>query len=374
MANHGIVQPFNSSPPAGYTLPSVGSLLAIHPEKHISCATHMPITSEELPRHLASGLKPLYVVYGDALLLAIEAADSIRSAARASGFSERETFIAEQHFKWDELRNSAQSLSLFASRKVVDLRIPSGKPGTEGGQALQDYCNNLSDDILTLISLPKLDWAALKSQWFGALERYGVMVSADDIPRNALPRWIAGRLKRQEQTVDSETLEFLADRCEGNLLAAFQEIQKLALLFPSGTLPSDQVKGAVMDVARYDIFKLSEAMLSGNATRFARILEGLRAEGTATVLVLWTMCEDIRILGKLLQAVQSGGNPGNALRDMRVRRDKHGLIENAARRLKFQHVERAIQQAARLDKTIKGLRQGDVWDELLQLGLRFAKT
>jgi len=334
----------------------------------------MPINSEELPRHLASGLKPLYVVYGDALLLSIEAADSIRSAARASGFDERETFIAEQHFKWDELRSSAQNLSLFSARKIVDLRIPSGKPGTEGGQALQDYCNSLNDGVLTLISLPKLDWAAQKSQWFGALERNGVMVTADDIPRNALPRWIAGRLKRQAQTLDSETLEFLADRCEGNLLAAFQEIQKLAMLFPAGTISFDQVKDAVMDVARYDIFKLSEAMLNGNATRFARILEGLRAEGTATVLVLWAICEDIRHLGKLLQALQRNGNPGNALRDLRVRRDKQDLIQNAAQRIKYQHIERAIQQAARLDKTIKGLRQGDVWDELLQLGLRFAKT
>ncbi|MDD2914548.1 MAG: DNA polymerase III subunit delta [Gallionella sp.] len=333
----------------------------------------MPISSEELPRHLASGLKPLYVVYGDALLLAVEAADSIRAAAKAAGYAERETFVAEQHFKWGELRNSAQSLSLFAERKVIDLRIPSGKPGTEGGQALQDYVANMSPDILTLISLPKMDWTAQKSQWFGALERHGVMVSADDVPRNALPRWIAGRMNRQQQTVDEATLEFLADRCEGNMLAAFQEIQKLALLFPSGKLSFEQVKDAVMDVARYDIFKLSEAMLSGNAARFARILDGLRAEGTATVLVLWAISEDIRTLGKVLQAAQRGGNLGNALRDMRVRKDKQGLIENAARRLKFPHIERAMQQAARLDKTIKGLRQGDVWDELLQLGLRFAK-
>jgi DNA polymerase-3 subunit delta len=180
-------------------------------------------------------------------------------------------------------------------------------------------------------------------------------------------------MKRQEQSADEATLEFLADRCEGNLLAAFQEIQKLALLFPAGQLSFEQVKDAVMDVARYDIFKLSEAMLNGNAARFARILDGLRAEGTATVLVLWAISEDIRTLGKVLQAVQRGGNLGNALRDMRVRKDKQGLIENAARRLKFPYIERAMQQAARLDKIIKGLRQGDVWDELLQLGLRFAK-
>lgn len=333
----------------------------------------MQIASEDLPRQLASGLKPLYVVYGDALLLAVEAADSIRAAARAAGYSEREIFMAEQHFKWGELRNSAQSLSLFAERKIIDLRIPSGKPGTEGGQALQDYVADLNPDVLTLISLPRLDWSAQKSQWFTALQRHGVMISADDIPRNALPRWIAARLKRQEQGADEATLEFLADRCEGNLLAAFQEIQKLALLFPAGALSFEQVRDAVMNVARYDIFKLSEAMLNGDAARFARILDGLRAEGTATVLVLWAVSEDIRTLGKVLQAVQRGANPGNALRDLRVRKDRQGLIEHAARRLKLPYIERAIQQAARLDKTIKGLRQGDVWDELLQLGLRFAK-
>jgi len=332
----------------------------------------MAISSEALPRHLASGLKPLYVVFGDALLLAIEAADNIRTAARNAGYTERETFIAEQHFKWDELRNSAQNLSLFATRKIIDLRIPSGKPGVEGGQALQDYCSNPSPDVLTLISLPKLDWSAQKSQWFSSLQQHGVVISADDIPRSALPGWIAARLKRQDQSADDTTLDFLADRCEGNLLAAFQEIQKLALLYPAGQLSFVQVKDAVMDVARYDIFKLSEAMLSGNAARFAHILDGLRAEGTATTLVLWAVSEDIRTLGKVLQAMQQGGNLGNALRDMRVRKDKQGLIENAARRLKIPHIERAMLHAARLDKIIKGLRQGDVWDELLQLGLRFA--
>ncbi|HZW26741.1 MAG TPA: DNA polymerase III subunit delta [Gallionella sp.] len=333
----------------------------------------MQITSDDLPRQLAKGLAPLYVVHGDALLLAVEAADGIRNAAREAGYAEREVFTAEQHFKWAELRNSAQSLSLFAERKVIDLRIPSGKPGVEGGQALQEYVANMSPDILTLITLPKLDWTAQKTQWYTALERHAVMVTADDIPRDRLPGWIAGRLRRQQQSAKAETLEFLADRCEGNLLAAFQEIQKLALLFPEGELSFDQVKDAVMDVARYDIFKLSEAMLNGNPERYARILDGLRAEGTATVLVLWAISEDIRTLGKVLQAVQRGSAPSTALRDLRVRRDKQGVIEQAARRFRFAHVERAMQQAARLDKTIKGLRQGDVWDELLQLGMRFAR-
>ncbi|MEQ1916911.1 MAG: DNA polymerase III subunit delta [Gallionella sp.] len=332
------------------------------------------IDSEQLTRHLEAGLKPLYVVTGDALLLAIEAADSIRSAARKAGYSERETFVIEQYFKWAELRNSAQSMSLFAERKVMDIRIPSGKPGIEGAQALQDHVENLCPDILTLISLPKLDKTTQNSKWYSALQKHAVVVQADDISRNALPNWLAGRLKRQGQSAEPATMEFLADRSEGNLLAAYQEVQKLALLYPAGMLSFDQVKDAVMDVARYDISKLSEAMLSGNAERYARILEGLRAEGTATVLVLWAVSEDIRKLGKVLQAMQRGSNVNSAMREARIWGANLNLIEHAARRFKLVQIERAMLQAARLDKTIKGLRTGDVWDELLQLGLRFART
>ncbi len=334
----------------------------------------MQLSSETLPRHLTQGLKPLYVIYGDALLLAIEAADSIREAARKAGFTEHTTLIAEQHFKWAELKNQAQSLSLFSDRRLIDLRIPSGKPGVEGGAALQDYVHHLNDDVLTLVTMPKLDWTAQKSQWFAALAKHGVLISADDIPRNHLPDWLATRLMRQKQSTDKATLEFLADRCEGNLIAASQEIQKLGLLFPPGTVSFEQVKDAVMDVARYDIFTLTEAMLAGDVARYAHVLEGLRAEGTATVLILWAISEEVRTLGKLLQATLSGASLRDAMREIRVRKERQGLIENTARRLKLPHIERAIGHAARLDKMIKGLRQGDVWDEFLQLGLRFAKS
>jgi DNA polymerase-3 subunit delta len=334
----------------------------------------MTITSEALDSHLAAGLKRLYVVHGDAMLLSIEAADKIRATARAAGFIEREVIIADQHFRWAELHSAAKSLSLFASRKMIELRIPSGKPGVEGAQALQDYCANLSEDVLTLVSLPRLDRTAQNSNWFSALRQYGELVAADDVPRDSLPRWIAGRLKRQEQSADVATLGFLADRCEGNLLAAFQEIQKLGLLYPPGPLTFDQVTDAVMDVSRYDVFKLSEAMLKGNSERFARILEGLRSEGTAAALVLWAISEDIRVIGKGMQAVRQGGNIRNALREARVWGVRQDAVEHAVARLAYAQVERALHHAARLDKIIKGLRQGDVWDELQQLGLRFART
>lgn len=334
----------------------------------------MNVSSEDLPRHLAKGLGPLYVIHGEALLLAIEAADAIRAAARQAGYTERETFIAEPGFKWAALRNSAQSMSLFSDKKVIDLRIPSGKPGVEGAQALQDHCETLNADTLTLVSLPKLDGATLKSKWFSALAAHGTVVSADEVPLAALPAWIAGRLKRQGQSADADTLAFLAQRVEGNLLAAFQEIQKLALLFPAGPLTFDQVKDSVMDVARYDVFKLSEAMLAGDAERYARILEGLRAEGTATVLILWAVAEDIRTLARVARAMQQGGNLSGALRDARVWGVRQKLVERAVRRFTPAFAERALKQAAQIDRLVKGLRQGDVWDELLQLGVRCTRA
>lgn len=334
----------------------------------------MKIPADELPRHLTGALQPLYIIHGESLLLAIEAADAIRAAARNQGYSEREVIIAESGFKWAELRNSAQSMSLFSSRKLLDLRIPGGKPGVEGALALQDYCQQLNADTITLVSLPRLDSSALKSKWFSALAEHGVVIAADEIPLSALPLWIAGRLKRQQQSADADTLAFLAQRVEGNLLAAFQEIQKLALLFPPGQLSFDQVKDSVMDVARYDVFKMSEAMLAGDAARFAHILEGLRAEGTATVLILWALAEDIRTLAKLANALQRSGNLANALRDARVWGVRQKLMERAVRRFTPILAERALRQAAQIDKLVKGLRSGDVWDELMQLGVRCARA
>jgi DNA polymerase-3 subunit delta len=332
----------------------------------------MRISSEDLPRQLAKGLAPLYVVYGDGILLALEAADAIRAAALSAGYSEREVFIADAQFKWAELRHSAQSMSLFSSQKIIDLRLPTGKPGVEGGQALQDYCAALPSDTITLISLPALDYTVLKSKWFAALEASGVVVVANDIGLENLPAWIATRLKRQEQSADRDSLVFLAQKVEGNLLAAFQEIQKLALLFPEGHLSLSQINDSVMDVARYDVSKLAEAMLAGDVARYAHILEGLRAEGTATPQILWILADDLRAIAKVSRALQRSGNLASAIRDARIWSIRKDAIGLAARRISPAFAERALRQAAQIDKLIKGLRKGDAWDELLQLGLRCA--
>ncbi|MFM2396949.1 MAG: polymerase subunit delta, partial [Pseudomonadota bacterium] len=300
----------------------------------------MRISSEDLPRQLAKGLAPLYVVYGDGILLALEAADAIRAAALSAGYSEREVFIADAQFKWAELRHSAQSMSLFSSQKIIDLRLPTGKPGVEGGQALQDYCAALPSDTITLISLPALDYTVLKSKWFAALEASGVVVVANDIGLENLPAWIATRLKRQEQSADRDSLVFLAQKVEGNLLAAFQEIQKLALLFPEGHLSLSQINDSVMDVARYDVSKLAEAMLAGDVARYAHILEGLRAEGTATPQILWILADDLRAIAKVSRALQRSGNLASAIRDARIWSIRKDAIGLAARRISPAFAER----------------------------------
>ena len=290
----------------------------------------MRLSSENLAQHLKQKLSRLYTIHGPETLLALEAADAIRGAAQAAGYTERETYTMETGFDSSTLLNGSRNQSLFAERKIVELRIPTGKPGVEGAKTIERYCAALGDDVLTLVTLPKLDRATLTSAWFTTLENAGVVVSADEVSRGQLPAWLQGRLARQNQHADFDALQFLIDRVEGNLVAAQQEIRKLALLFPAGTLTFDMVKDAVLDVARYDIFGLSEAMLSGNAARFVRTLEGLRDEGEAPPLVLWSLSEEIRALLKV-KIGQSQGKPlAQLLRDARVWGPRQGLIERGS--------------------------------------------
>lgn len=293
----------------------------------------MNLRPEQLAAHLDKGLAPLYVVHGDGLL-AIEAGDTIRAAAKKHGYSEREVLMVTQSFKWDELFMAAGNLSLFGGDKVIDLRIPSGKPGRDGGEALGRYCANLPGGTVTLISLPELDWQAKKASWFLKLAEAGIAIECAAPGVTQLPAWIAGRLARQKQTAPREALDFIATHVEGNLLAAHQEIQKLALLYPEGEISLKNVEAAVLNVARYDIDALRDALRANDPARCARTLEGLKAEGAALPLVLWAVANEAR--------------------------------QRAARV--------ALLHAARIDRMIKGVARGDVWDELLQLVLRLTRT
>jgi DNA polymerase-3 subunit delta len=334
----------------------------------------MRISTEQLQQHLARELKPLYTVFGAETLLAIEACDLIRARARAQGYTEREVLTVESGFKWSHLALAARTQSLFASLKLLELRIPTGKPGAEGGAALQTYCDTLPAETVTLIHLPGLDWRTLKTAWFEALERAGMAVEARVVVRKALPQWLAGRLKAQNQEADARTLEFIAERVEGNLMAAYQEVQKLALLHPPGTIGFEDARDAVLDVARYDVFSLGEALLEGDVARLARMLDGLRGEGVAPPLVLWAMAEEVRAIGKVVTGAAAGKPLSMLWRDARVFGASHqNLMQQNYRRFSLGQVSDALRHAAAIDRTIKGLVKGDAWDELLQLALRFAR-
>ena len=333
----------------------------------------MQLASAQLFEHLQRGLKSLYTLYGDEPLLVQECADTLRTHARQLGHTERTVHtVAGAHFDWSEVLASGGSLSLFADKQIVEIRIPSGKPGKDGSIALQQIAERAQGDdaTLTLVLLPKLDSLSTKSAWFGALESFGVTIRLDPVDRRNLPAWIAQRLQQHSLQVapgeeGQRTLHFFAERVEGNLLAAHQEIQKLALLYPTlnprqpTVLSFDQVENAVLNVARYDVFKLSEAVLAGQGLRVARMLDGLQAEGESEVLVHWALAEDIRSLKRVKDAMAAGRPLPMALRENRVWGAKEKLFERVLPQIDEATLARLLQSAHKVDGIVKGLKQPD---------------
>jgi len=296
------------------------------------------LRAEQLEGHLAKSLAGVYAIHGDEPLLALEAADAVRAAARKRGFTERVVLEPARGFDWSEFTHAAQSLSLFAEKKIVELRLASGKPGTQGGEAIAGYCAQPAADLLLLVSLPRVDRTTQNSAWFGALGRAGVMVDVWPVERARLPAWIA-------------------ERVEGNLLAAHQEVRKLALVAPEGELTLETVQDAVSNVARYDPYIAAEALLAGDLGRYARVIEGLRGEGEAAPFVLFA-------LSSALFALKSGERMFNK----RVQ----AAVEAAARRYAPARVEQALSHAAAIDRAIKGVGAGEPWQEFIKLGLKLA--
>lgn len=345
----------------------------------------MQIQPAALAAHLQKGLKSLYTLHGDEPLLIQEALDAIRSAARAQGFTERSSHtVSGAHFDWGEVLAAGGSLSLFADKQMLELRIPSAKPGKDGSTALQQLAQAArdNDSVLTLVILPRLDRMNKSSAWFAALEG-GVTLEVSPVERAALPQWIAQRLAAQGQRVvagveGQRTLQFFADRVEGNLLAAHQEIQKLALLHPQGELSFAQIESAVLNVARYDVFKLSEAVLAGQPERVQRMLDGLQAEGEAEVLVHYTLAEDIRALKRVKDAISRGSPLPMALREQRVWGNKERLFERVLPRLSSATLTGFLQDAHLVDGVVKGLKQPDwpaePWQALQLLALRLCRA
>jgi len=329
----------------------------------------MLLKGDQLAAHLERELRPLYVLYGDDPLLVIEAADTIRAKSRQQGYNEREVLTVLPHFDWGSLLAAGGNLSLFGDKKLIDLRIPTGKPGKEGGAALQQWCQHLSMDNLLLITLPELDWREEKAVWFTALVNAGVAIKLMAPPLPELPGWIAGRLRRQQQSADLDSLKFIAERVEGNLLAAHQEIQKLGLLYPAGALSLAQIREAVLNVARYDIDGLREALLAGDIARLSRTLDGLMHEGEAPPLVLWAMSEEIRALAILRSGLDRGRPLDQLLKEAKVWGPRQNPVKKALQRLSTATLEAALQHAGKIDRLAKGVGQGNIWEEFLRLGL-----
>ena len=344
----------------------------------------MQLRAEQLQHQLARGLQPVYTIHGDEPLLAQEAGDAIRAAGREAGYVERKVFsVSGAHFDWSGLLGAAQAMSLFAERQLIELRIPTGKPGKDGSEALQRYCAHLSDDVLTIVHLPKLDRQQQQGAWFGALSQAGATIEVLPVERRNLPGWIAQRLATQGQRVaegdtGQQTLAFFADRVEGNLLAAHQELQKLALLYPAGELALEQVEAAVLNVARYDVSKLCEAILAGQTARVLRMLDGLRAEGEAAVLVHWHLADTITGLKRVNDALAQGKPLPVALNEGRVWGAKQRLYERVLPLLAAHQLAHLVEAASVVDGVAKGLKHPlwplDAWDALRQLALMLVQA
>jgi len=333
---------------------------------------------------VASHFYPLYVFSGDEPLLMMEAMDQLRSKARQLGYTEREVMLQERGFDWSALLNAGQTMSLFGDRRWIELRIPTGKPGRDGADALKQFAAQVASqtnpdgpETIVCIVLPRLDMKTKSSTWFGSLDEAGMAIQIDSLDRSHLPHWIAGRLQKQGQTVQSglegqRALEFIAEQVEGNLIAAHQEIQKLGLLYPADELSEEQIRSAILKVARYNVFELSEAMLAGDLPRINRMLDGLKGEGEPLVLILWSVTEELRLLSKLKAASDAGESVQQLLRANRVWGNKERLYPAALKRVQATRLRQAIQVAAGLDRQSKGLHAaelpGDPWDGLRLVG------
>ncbi|MBX7228716.1 MAG: DNA polymerase III subunit delta [Burkholderiaceae bacterium] len=336
----------------------------------------MQLAFDQLDQHLKRGPHPLYVVHGDEPLLTLETVDRIRAAARQHGATERQVLQMEARSDWSQLTTQSASLSLFSEKRLLEIRLPSGKPGTQGSQALIKLAKATDSEQMAIVLLPKLDKSSKSSEWFSALVANGVSIEVPNIDRPALPRWIANRMSRYHQKASAEALEFISDKVEGNLMAAHQEIEKLALLYPAGLLSLEQVQNAVLNVARYGVQQLSDALLGADLARAVRIADGLKAEGEGLPLIVWKVADDVRTLIVFKAAIAAGRNPTSLRNELRLWGPREAQITAAARRINLSAMKQALLILEKVDRVSKGLTEGigpqHPWELLLSSFSAFA--
>jgi DNA polymerase III subunit delta len=330
------------------------------------------ISGDSLTPQLARGLSSIYLVSGDEPLLVNEAADAIRARARTDGFIERDLHVVERGFDWAGLLNDSRSMSLFAQRKIIEIRMTNPTPGEQGAEAIIELATQPSPDNVVLVITGKMDGRVQGSKWVSAIERAGVLVQVWPLDLQRLPAWIRERLGRHKLVADTAAAALLAERVEGNLLAAHQEIEKLALLLPPGAVTAETVLEAVADSARYDVLQLGEAAMRGATARALRILEGLRGEGIDAVLVLWGVNKDLQWLARAQYLMSKGQSADSAMNAIYVWRPRQAAMKHALSRLKPAAVRNLILDAERVDRAIKGALRCDPWAELEGLVARFS--
>ena len=334
----------------------------------------MRIKPEQLSVALKKSLAPVYFISGDEPLQLGEIADAIRKAAKKAGFENREILSAETGFEWNQLAFTADSYSLFADKKIIDLRLPSGTPGIEGSKALIAYCERLPEDTILLVTAGKIAGSALKTKWLEALDKKGVVIQVWPLEGNDLIRWLQQRAEQRGLHIETEGLRILASRIEGNLLAAAQEIEKLYVLYGTANLSSRQISEAVADSSRYDVFKLMDSVLAGSVGRILKVLSGLRSEGVATPIVLWALTREARLLIKMKLALSQGQNREVVFKNNQIWDKRKQLISNALSQLSDNDLNNILVLSAKADRQIKGQESGDAWETLLALCLLFASA
>ena len=331
----------------------------------------MQLRPEQLESHLQQTLARCYLVSGEEPLIIQECADALRQAARRAGCTEREVITIDSAGDWQQLHQRAGAMSLFAEQKLIELRLPSGKPGTEGSKALQEYLAMDSDDILLIIA-GKIDKQSQRAKWYTGLDNAGVVIPVWPIRRDELPRWLEQRLKNAGLQTEREALSLIADRVEGNLLAAVQEVEKLKLLAEDRTITVETVLASVADNARYNSFGLADTALAGDSAAALRTLRGLEAEATAPPVVLWSLARDVRLLAQLDSDTRAGQPLGQAMNQRGVWRNRSGLVQAALKRQDQRGILRLQALVFEVDAAVKGFNKQDPWTLLEQLILQLA--
>ena len=334
----------------------------------------MKIRANQLSSHLKNSLAPCYLVTGDEHLLVAEALDLIRNAARERGFGNRELHVATTGFDWGQLTASTGNMSLFAEQRIVELRLPTGKPGRDGGQAIVDLVGQAGPELLFIVTGPKLDGSTARAKWVKAIEKTGVSLPIWPVSLRELPGWIANRMRQVGLQPERDAVAMIADRVEGNLLAASQEVEKLRLLLGEGKVTVADVTRAVARSSRYDVYKLADAALSGDAARAIKILGGLREEGVEPVIVMWSLTRELRTLAMLDDAVRQGTDLASAMQSLRVWSSRQGLVRSCVGRHRHGAFHRLLKASGRADAAAKGQRYGDPWQMAADIVVGMARS